>query len=290
MKKNSSFKSLVSIVWITSLLVAAYPGSVAAASPRISITQSSNFSMRISVSSDEPVNAYDLTIAYDPELVAIDRVDTSHSIITIAPVPIKAANGKIVIKGGSGQAFVGSDGELATLYLRPIVAGVMQWELVRGRVYKADGTGEELAAGFNSSPLSVTQASLTRYAQTQLPVDQEAPKIIAARVEENPIEETPPMVVLDAQDAQSGVSEYRARTISWVTWSQWQQATNPYPLAGGEWAIEIAAVDNSANVATQVIYRPGVAALKGSIVLLAFAAILFAIVRFLRGRRVKRFA
>lgn len=255
------------------------PAAASAALPRISAFQDGSFSVRISLNSADPVNAYDLALSYPSNLVEILRIDTSRSIVTILAKPIKAKDGEIVIKGGSTTPFTGADGEIATIYLRPIAAGTVNLTLTKGLVYAADGQGTALSAQFSTRPIAVTTSSLNRYevaagSGTVLPADTEPPRITSARLEVNPLEsDAPPLIILEGADSETGIREFRVRTVSWAWWSPWQEAINPYPLSGGEWAIEVMAIDNSANVATTLMYRPSVAALKlGALAVLAVGA------------------
>ncbi len=250
MKKLSAFFLLILLLGIGR--------AVFAAGVTATIIQGPGYTLRLLLTTDLPVNAYDFEFSYPSDLVAISAIDTSHSIVTVLPRPVEAVNGSLVIRGGSNQSFSGAEGELVTLYVKPLRTGTLQFKAIRARIFSADGKGTPEEATFSMKPITVTAASLERYAQeapAATPTDSTAPNLYPLAVVENPIDPQTKLLVMTAQDSQSGVGALLVRTRSWLFWTPWQKAVNPYPLEGNEWEMQVAAFDNVGNRTSQTYYR-----------------------------------
>lgn len=257
--------------------------SVRAAEPRVYFERSGNFGLRVLIDSEAPVNAYDIEIAYNEAVAQIETFDTSKSVVTVLPQPISVRDGRIVIKGGSTQAFSGNGGELLALTLRPISEGILQMAVLRGTAYQADGAGTPLGLAGGQFALRVTPDSFAAYEQSRVvlaeSLDSEPPKIATVSVEENPLNYGERLVVFTAFDQQSGVARYEARDLLWFRWSPWRPAVNPYPVTPGAWAIQLKAIDYSGNTSLATVYQFGNAIWKVGIALIVAIGALWFVLR-----------
>jgi hypothetical protein len=252
--------------------------ATAAEPARVYLERVGNFGVRILIdTANRPVNAYDVEVTYNADIADIESVDTSRSIVTVLPQPIKAAAGKIIIKGGSTSAFTGSAGELATVTLAPVAEGIVQFEVKKAVAYIADGSGAPLALAPGSLPLRVTQASFAVYQQSKVVAskgDVVAPSITVAAIEDNPLHYGERLLVFQGSDTGTGVAKYEARDRSWLLWSDWREAVNPYPVDRGVWAIQLRAIDNNGNATLATIYQFGAAIWKAVLGLIIIAVVL----------------
>jgi len=273
------------------LLLASYfiiPVS-AAPIPRVYLERVGNFGARVLIDSPEPVNAYDIRITFDESIVNIESIDTSRSIVTVLPSPMTAKGGEIIIKGGGTQPFSGSGGELITVQLKPVNSGVVQFEISNATAYRADGTGAPLALSTGSLPLRVTSASMLAYVEAKAngltdSGDKKPPQITTIEIQANPLQYGERLVVFQAMDKETGIARYEARERSWLTWSAWRDAFNPYPLDSGAWAVQIKAIDYNNNFALATVYQLGNAIWKGAVSIILLVCLVFGI-RALRKNR-----
>ncbi len=262
------FTYLLSILLFTSFFFAFSSARAATAGPRVYIERVGAFGAQILIDSETPVNAYAVSIRYNPAIVEVDRVKTSESLITITPRPFEFGNGSIVLRGGSTSPFSGERGILAELSLRPVGEGVVIFDIVDATAYTADGTGNPIALSHEELPLRVTADSFGSYgeASRQLAIttaDILPPVLIDIRVAENPLSAGSRLIVFAASDDDSGVSRYEARDKVWLSWSPWRAAVNPYPVDDGAWSVQLKAIDNEGNATLATIYNAGPAFYKG---------------------------
>lgn len=240
--------------------------------------------MRVLIDSDKPVNAYDIAIIYNKDVADIESLDTSRSIVTIMPAPIRAKEGKIIIKGGSAQAFTGTGGELATIILKPVDKGVVTFDVTRAMAYQADGKGTELVLDSTPLSLAVTDNSFVSYAQSKeagqnIATDVTPPEITLAKLYKNPLQTDEQLLVFQANDSGSGVARYEARDMVWASWSPWHEAVNPYPTDAGAWMAQIQAIDNSGNSALRTIFQPFTAMWKFGILIAFIILVIWFIIK-----------
>ena len=265
---------------LISLLMMVSGPAAAQVAPRVYLEREGAFGIRLLIDSSVSVNAYNVRVTYDSTIVEIASVDTSHSIATILPQPIIAAGGQIRVRGGSTTAFQGTAGILATFLLKPVGEGVAEFIVTEAVAYQADGSGVPLALDQAAPlPLRITPGTFTSYAQAQASgavsvSDIEAPKIIVAAVQENPLNYGEHLLVFQAKDEQSGVARYEARDKSWFAWSAWREAVNPYPIGSGAWAVQLKAVDNRGNFALATVYQFGNAIWKAGLMVVLLGIIL----------------
>jgi hypothetical protein len=258
-------------------------------SPRVYIERVGSFGAKIFIDTAVPVNAYNVSIRYNPAIVEVDRVNTSESLITITPRPFSFGGGAIMLRGGSTNSFSGERGVLAELSLRPVGKGVVVFDVVEAIAYTADGTGNPIALAHESVPLRVTADSFGAYdnAREQLAIvdaDVVPPVLIDIRVAENPLAQSGRLIVFAATDKDSGVARYEARDREWLSWSSWREAVNPYPVESGAWSVQLKAIDNDGNATLATVYNAGPALYKG-LGLLTLAWLVLRGVRFLVRRR-----
>lgn len=275
---------LLSLLLVAALTIPAK----AAVSNRIYFERTGAFGIKVLIASDNPINAYDIRLQFDPALVAIESLDTSHSIVTVTPQPIRIVDNQIVIKGGSTSAFSGSAGELLTLFLKPVNAGDFEFTVAKATVYAADGKGTAVTTAGEHFAIRVTPETFIAYAASKAAApateDIEPPTILIAEVKENPLNYGERLLVFQATDEASGISRYEARDREWFTWSNWRQAFNPYPIGESAWQIQLKAIDNNGNTTLASVYQFNNALLKIVLIIILLGATLYGLLTLLKRK------
>lgn len=219
-----------------------------------------DFSVTLSVSTDEPLNAYDITIRYPEELVRVRSVNTARSVIDLWQTIPKAKDGIITVTGGSRTPFSGKNGELLTINFYAIKPGEGMLEFEKAEVYIADGRGTPAEIRTNASPISIALVGLETQSpapgfelRPALPKDTNPPEIRFLEVSENPGLPGENLLVFDITDSGSGLKSIFARSKKWISWGPWYQTKNPHPLPAGAWKAELAVEDNAGNFASRTL-------------------------------------
>lgn len=261
----------------------------AVTSPRVYFERVGNFGVRLLIDSDEPVNAYDIHAKFNTSIAGVDAIDASRSIVTVLPAPIKTDDGEIIIRGGSTQAFSGTRGELLTIQLKPKSTGVIDFTVTEATAYRANGEGTPLTLQKGVLSLRVTRDSIIAYEHAKAngllsASDNVPPQITTIEIQGNPLRYGERLVVFQAMDKETGIARYEARERSWLTWSAWREAFNPYPPDPGAWEIQIKAIDYNNNFALATVYQLGNAIWKALVSILLLALLLLGIKALIRGR------
>ncbi len=252
---------------------------------KVYLERAGQFGLRVLIDSQDPINAYDVRITYDPAVVEVESIDSSHSIVTVMPQPIRASSGEIIIKGGNTEPFSGSAGELVQLSLKPVREGTVEFAVSKATAYRADGTGAAITADQAGLALRITPGTFTAYQNSKdfVAITTEvkpAPEITIASITENPLNYGERVLVFQATDKNSGIAHYEARDRQWISWSDWRQALNPYPIDPAAWAIQIKAVNNDGEFALATVYQLGNAIWKVGLVIILLGIVGLVLLKF----------
>lgn len=223
--------------------------------------------VKVLIDSTVPINAYDVTVNYDPVKLSIERVDTSDSLITIWQEPVTVGRATVGVKGANPKAFSGSNGHLMTLYFKALEAGETSLSFTNIHMYQADGKGTSVITAVSNAimRLAPENVALSQTSNTVIPIevrtsneitpDKQPPIITEIYTAKNPFDPEVLLLVFTVSDEASSAVTARVRTRSALTWSQWQEATNPYAIPWSSWAVELQVFDGSYNIATKTFYR-----------------------------------
>lgn len=223
-----------------------------------------DFAVTLVVSSDEPLNAFDVTVRYPSEFLRVRSVNTSRSVIDLWQEIPKAKDGVIELRGGSKTPFIGENAEIATINFYAIGPGEGRIETLEARAYIADGRGTPDTVRGESMPVSIALIGVEApsaeaspapgFAVTHAPPkDTTPPQITALRIIKNPSGDGSHLLTFEASDAGSGLRSIFARSKRWLAWGPLRETGNPYPLPKGTWKAELMVVDNFGNVAEKNI-------------------------------------
>jgi hypothetical protein len=118
-------------------------------SSNTSVEAGERFTLHIYASSHVPVNAVDITLAFDDDSVEVLEVDRGQSVLTIwTEDPIIESN-KVILRGGTFRKGFLGEHEIASIDLRAIGTGLSTFEATDVMLLAGDGSG---------TPVSVSEA------------------------------------------------------------------------------------------------------------------------------------
>jgi hypothetical protein len=256
--------------------------------PEIPLAAGSEFTVRILVDSDVPINAYSAELSYPARNLSVLGFDESRSLVSIWQEQPVAAAGVVKFGGGSLAPFQGKGGELLAVRFRVDSgsAGV-SLNLADAAFYLADGKGTKAIPSENNLALALAPrgVSSTLVIEPTLQ-DTTPPEIRSLAFLADPFDASQKILSFEVYDPGSGIKEVEARSRTWFWWSDWHKLGSSVALQNDVWAVDFKAVDNQNNVSERVIYdwRAGSEVLGTSTAAAVFAA--FIVWRIVRRRRI----
>ena len=224
----------------------------------------SEIEARILVSSQEPVNAFDIVLEYPTERLEFIRASAAGSIVSVwQSLPLaNEQSGSLRLVGGMVSPFSGEDGQIITLIFRAKAFGDVAFAVPKADFALADGKGTSVFATIVSrESLPVRTGS-----ETASP-----PKIVEAAIAQDPLTKTPIVAVKTEDDG--GVREVQMRTRQWFWWSDWQKTGFITEVPKYAWTAQIAAIGWDWQWSETTIYRWNIAALKLLLILVVFVIV-----------------
>ena len=230
----------------------------------------SEFTAWVTISSEVPVNAFDISFFY-PSALELIGFDTGGVLTDIWQMgPRVRADRTVELVGGMHAPFEGSGGKLVGVEFRAVEEGEVRFMVDRVRFYGADGEGTELAGTLDDRAARVTVvagAPLITLASSA--PDATPPTLAAAFVG---TEERAILLAFDAHERESGIAVTLLRTRQWFSWSDWETAMNPVALPRGVWRAELLAVNGSgAETLSSVYVGSGLVRMAGLLLALVVA-------------------
>lgn len=223
----------------------------------------SEFSAKVLIDSDQPLNAYALGLWYPPEKLELVAVDTSRSVIDVSQdQPLVFGDGRIEWRGGSVAAFAGERGELLTLRLRARESGTVSLLFRNASVYLANGKGTKTVPETKNGDLSIIEEIVPRAdpdgnsaaPAEQVVPDAAPPEFTFLSLIPDPFASNRKLLGFVVVDSGSGVEKALVRSRTWLWWGEWQPARNPVALPLAAWSVEIAGYDNAGNASRRIVY------------------------------------
>jgi len=263
MKKNNYLVLAISFV----VFLFGLPAFASAATvlhfetPNASIVAGNVFTIKALIDADQPLNAYDLTIAYQGP-VTVRAVNDADSIITVWQGQPAAQDGIITLRGGSISPFSGSGGELATIYVSAEASGAATFSFINSTAYVADGKGTTVtpetipmtiaiaAAGAGAAASPNVGSSSTLAA---LGVPETTPQILFLGIVRDPSSGKEILSFL-ANDAGSGIAGTFVRYRTMFAWGPWQPAINYAIVPSNAWEVGFLVTNNEGVSAERTLY------------------------------------
>ncbi len=109
-----------------------------------------NFKISVYANAHVPVNAVDITLQFDPEVVEVTGVDRGQSVLTLWTEDPIIKNGKVVLRGGTyRRGFIGEH-KIATIALKAKKTGQSNFSISDVVLLAGDGKGSPVSVGQNS--------------------------------------------------------------------------------------------------------------------------------------------
>jgi len=116
-----------------------------------SVRVGDTFTLDVFAEAFEPVNAVNVAITYDEELLEIISINKSQSVLTIWTNEPSVKDGKIILEGGTyRRGFVGKH-KLTTIEVRVKKPGLAIFNTSNVHFLAGDGTGRRITAGLRNT-------------------------------------------------------------------------------------------------------------------------------------------
>ncbi|RJP43096.1 hypothetical protein C4587_03000 [Candidatus Parcubacteria bacterium] len=232
--------------------------SIRFAFPEGDIAVGDEFRARILVDSDQPLNAYSVTLSFPEEFLRLVRPDNSNSIIDVwQREPVVFLKGVVSFSGGSLRPFRGEGGELLSLHFKVLEAGETELRFGDSAVFLANGKGTKAIPERENATIAVSSSEGGGGMRADELDDTIPPEIAFASLVPDPFNPAQKLLSFSVRDRDSGVGETLARAREWLFWSDWEKVANPTAYPGGVWAIEFRARDHSGNISDRTLYDAG---------------------------------
>ncbi len=218
------------------------------------IGKDQQFSVKVLVSTDQPLNAYSLVLNYFSEFLNFEGHNNAGSIVDVVrEAPKVFESGAIKIEGASLEPFLGEQGLLVSLKFKALKLGETEIDFGDSRVYLANGKGTEVTPAHKNFKFKITNKTVDSEPVLQ-EKDEIPPQIKIASLDEDPISKEQRLFGFLVGDNESGVKETILQTRRWLWWSGETVSQNPTALAKEIWSVKLKVVDNFGNIAEKVIY------------------------------------
>ena len=249
--------------------VAAAEPSISFRVPAASIAPSGTIAVPIFITSSVPLNAFAVTLRYPPELLSYVSYQARNSIVDVwKQEPTADGEGLIRFEGGAQKAFVGTDGELMTLFFETRATGIAKLSFEQAQFYRADCTGTRVAVSALPAAIRITSGGTAG----TLPADSAPPVFSEVQLVSNP-ENGAYLITYTVADEGTGISEVLVRTKSFLFWSVRRIASHPVAVPPFVWSLELVASDGAGNKTTKGFHFYDALALNGILTLMFFAGV-----------------
>jgi hypothetical protein len=225
--------------------------------PAGGVWSSSDFSVKILVDSERPINAYAVGLSYPADKLEIIGFDNSRSIIDVSPgMPTVFEGGEIVFKGGSSVPFSGEGGELLTLNFRAKAVGAAGIKFQSPKLYLADGMGTKIVPIARDLTLNIVSSSVSTATEGRVAknVGGVPPTIKYLSLISDPFNSNQKLLGFLVVSGDSGVKEMSVRSRAYFWWNDWASAQNPTAIPASAWTVDLRITDNAGNVSERIIY------------------------------------
>lgn len=224
--------------------------------PTSSVTVGQTFSVTVMLGTDQPVNAYSISLRYDGSALRLNDASNANSIIEVAPSGPNVSGNMVSYIGGSFTPFIGNAGTLLTLDFTAIATGTDELVWNPSNIYLANGKGTRVSPRLVVSSVRVTAAPSGNGSGGggSTAADITPPTINSLSFVADPFDLNQKLLSFLVADAGSGVAETDIRARDGFFWSGWTRVENPAPLGNGVWEADLRVTDNAGNIAEATIY------------------------------------
>lgn len=232
-------------------------------------TPGSLIEVKILVSSENQINAFDIDLEYSPELFTFERAYTGRSVASLwQSMPFSGGdNGSLSIAGGSKNSWSGANNEIITLVFKARRTGTSSFTVRKADFALADGLGTKVSASGTSRKVIVLDGAYFAGSDIEAP----SPQIAGVFIISDPLTKNP-VVVLESPDAGS-IKWLGIRSRSWIFWSDWQRTQFTAGIPKYAWAAELKALGFNGEEVLTTLYRWNIVIVKIFLILVVFIII-----------------
>lgn len=211
------------------------------------------FAVKIFIETENPLNAYEGIVKFDPSLLEVLVTSDASSIIDVMrDQPTIFEDGRVAFSGASLKPFSGAEGLLLTINFRVLKEGINEVKLQDAFVYLANGKGTKIR--LNEVSLNFEFQKGVAVQKEATIVDEAPPTVLNLSLTEDPINENQKLLGFVVKDNSAGVKQTYVQYMRWLTWSDEKIAENPTALPKNAWAVKFKAMDNTGNIIEKIIY------------------------------------
>jgi len=217
----------------------------------------SEIEVDVLISSEEEINAFDISLEYPPESLSLVKVSAAQSVASVwKSFPLDGKDGLIYITGGMVKPFTGERGKLITLVFKARNEGISSLVIKKAKLVKADGFGTTLETTTSKYEVVVKAGAPLISSEIISP----PPKIKSVFWVEDS-ETKNPIAVIKVENTDS-VRMFYTRFRSWLFWGKWQNSQFIVPAPKYAWAAQFRAIDYDGRETSNVFYRWDIIFLK----------------------------
>ncbi len=210
----------------------------------------SEVEFKMFVTAPDSINAFDITLVYEPDLLEFVRGRTDRSIASIwQSLPIQEQNGKLRLIGGMTTPFSGKNGEIISLIFKAIAKGNSEIIAERADLALADGKGTLLSGGMGSLKIKILDSNNN---PILIKNNEPAPNISDVVLSKDP--STNDSIILIRTENDGGIKEIQVRSRAWLSWGDWEKSSLTASFSKNAWALEIKAIGFDATESSKIVY------------------------------------
>ena len=216
------------------------------------------FLVNVIVFTNEPINAVEGQISFNPNMLEVKEIRDGGSSVNIwIEKPEITSNGTIVFSGITPGGFLGVNNQLFTIVFEAKDSGIASIVINNAKALQNDGIGTKIPLAFRNVKINIQKENNAM--QEEISKDTTIPEPFKPIITQDlSLFENNWFVVFATQDKISGIShyeikEYKFRYFSFL--SRWKTADSPYVLTDQSLKsrIIIKAIDNAHNTQTAKI-------------------------------------
>jgi len=245
------------------------------------ISPNSFIEVKVFGSSENEINAFDITLEYSPEIFSFERAYTQDSVASLwKSIPFEGKDGAVSLVGGSVKPWSGPRNEIATLIFKARQTGASSFTVKNSFFALADGQGTKSELLEQSRNVVVSRDAF--FANTE--IVSIPPRIADAFIANDPLNNNNPIVVLETSDAGS-IKWLGVRSRSWFLWNDWQKTQLTAAIPNSAWATQLKVLGFDGKETVMTLYRWKTVSTKIFTILVLFI-IMIMVKRFFKRKRV----
>lgn len=257
-----TFSATLSVLIVSYLSAGAVDFSIRLEPSVWSVSVGEDFSLKVLVEADKPINVYSISISFDDDKLEVIGINDTGSIADVRrDLPGVFEGGIIRFQGGSLEPFQGKGGLLFVINFTVKQEGGLDFRVNEGNFYLANGKGTKVDPVLSSvRVLALESPNMgdSDFIDTEVDIsDTNPPEIKELALVQDPITPEQKLLSFIVRDDVSGVRDTSFEVKRWFWWEGPFSAHNPSSIRKEVWAVRFRAIDNTGNVMQKTVYDWG---------------------------------